>query len=57
MIMKYEGEQSLSAIAREVSLAVPTVNTIVKDASRIKEHVKGTACMKSKIITRDVRVQ
>jgi hypothetical protein len=52
MIRKYEGGQSLLAIARELSRAVSTVNTIVKDAFRIKEHVKGTALMKSTIITK-----
>jgi hypothetical protein len=52
MIRKYEGGQSLSAIAGELSAVVSTVNTIVKDASRIKKHVKGMACMKSTIITK-----
>jgi hypothetical protein len=47
MIRKYEGGQSLSAIARELVLAVSTVNTIVKDAFRIKERVKVTACLSS----------
>jgi hypothetical protein len=52
IIRKYECGQSVTAMARELSLAVSTVNTIVKDAFRIKEHVKGTACMKSTIITK-----
>jgi hypothetical protein len=41
MICKYEGGQSLSAIAHEIGLAVSTVKTIMKDASHIKEHVNA----------------
>ena len=52
MITKYENGQSLSAISRELGLPVSTVNTIVKDADRIKEHVRGSAPMKSTIITK-----
>nr|XP_023694244.1 tigger transposable element-derived protein 1-like [Paramormyrops kingsleyae] len=52
IIRKYEAGQCLSAIAREFGLANSTVNTIVKDAARIKQHVKGTACLKSTIITK-----
>uniref|UniRef100_A0A8C9SKK2 HTH CENPB-type domain-containing protein n=1 Tax=Scleropages formosus TaxID=113540 RepID=A0A8C9SKK2_SCLFO len=52
MIKKYEGGQNLSAIARELGLSVSTVNTIVKNAARIKEHVKGCAPLKSTIITK-----
>jgi hypothetical protein len=52
MINKYESGQSLSTIARELGLSVSTVNTIVKDADRIKEHVRGSAPMKSTIITK-----
>jgi hypothetical protein len=52
IIRKYEGGQRLSAISRELVFAVSTVNAIVKDATRIKEHVKGTAMMKSTIITK-----
>ncbi|XP_068959392.1 uncharacterized protein [Petaurus breviceps papuanus] len=46
IIRKYEGGQKLSSIARELSLAVSTVNSIVKDAARIKEHAEDSACMK-----------
>ncbi|XP_027716875.1 tigger transposable element-derived protein 1-like isoform X2 [Vombatus ursinus] len=46
IIRKYEGGQKLSSIARELGLAVSTVNTIVKDAARIKEHAEDSACMK-----------
>jgi transposase-like protein len=52
MIKKYEGGQSLSAIARELGLSASTVNTTVKDADRIKEHVKGAAPLKSTLITK-----
>nr|XP_023648729.1 tigger transposable element-derived protein 1-like isoform X2 [Paramormyrops kingsleyae] len=52
IIRKYEGGQSLSAIAREFGLAVSTINTIVKDAARIKQHVRRAACLKSTIITK-----
>jgi hypothetical protein len=51
-IKKYEGGQSLSAIARELDLSVSTVNITVKDADRMKEHVKGAAPLKSTIITK-----
>jgi transposase-like protein len=43
MIKKYEGGQSLSATVRELGLSASTVNTTVKDADRIKEHVKEAA--------------
>jgi DNA-directed RNA polymerase specialized sigma24 family protein len=52
MIKKYEEGQSLSAIARELGLSASTVNTTVKDADRMKEHVKGAAPLKSTIITK-----
>jgi len=52
MITKYENGQSLSAISRELGLSVSTVNTIVKDADRIKEHVRGSAPIKSTVITK-----
>lgn len=38
--------------ARELVFAVSTVNTIVKDTALIKEHMKGTAVMKSLITTK-----
>lgn len=52
IINKYESGHSLSSIARELCLPVSTVNTIVKDADRIKEHVKGCAPLRSTVITR-----
>jgi len=52
MIMKYENGQSLSAISRELGLSVSTVNTTVKDADRIMENVRGSAPMKSTVITK-----
>jgi hypothetical protein len=45
MIHKYEFGHSLSAIEHELSLAVYTVNTSMKDAACIKEHAKGMAMM------------
>jgi hypothetical protein len=39
MIHKYEGGQSLSAIAHELSFVVSTVNPAVKDAPHVKKHV------------------
>jgi len=52
MITKYENGQSLSVISRELGLSVSTVNTIVKDADRIKEHVRESAPIKSTVITK-----
>jgi hypothetical protein len=49
MIWKYECGQTLSGIAHELSFVASIVNTMVKDAACIKEHVKGTAKMKSMI--------
>lgn len=48
MICKYKSEQSLSAIAFGLGFEVSAAN-IVKDAARIKEHVKEMAMMKSVI--------
>ena len=53
LISKYEnGLGNMSAVAREFGLSVSTVNSIVKDAERIKEHVKRSALLKSTIITK-----
>jgi hypothetical protein len=52
IIRKYETGRRVSAIACELGLCVSTVNTIVKDADRIKEHVRASAPMKSTIITK-----
>jgi hypothetical protein len=51
-IRKYEGGQSSSATASELRFAASTVNTIVKDAARIKVQEKGMAIMNFMIITR-----
>jgi hypothetical protein len=47
---KYECGQSLSAVAHELGFAVLHVNTTMKDAAHIKEHVKATSMMKLTII-------
>lgn len=52
MIHKYEGGQSLSSISRELGFAASTVSTILKDSARIKEHVRGSAPLKSTVITK-----
>ncbi|XP_066471494.1 tigger transposable element-derived protein 1-like isoform X2 [Tiliqua scincoides] len=52
MINKYEGGQSLSSISRELGFAASTVSTILKDSARIKEHVRGSAPLKSTVITK-----
>jgi hypothetical protein len=36
----------LSALALELGFTVPTVNTIMKDAAHIKEHMKGNKDVK-----------
>jgi hypothetical protein len=40
MIHKYEGGKNVSAIACELGFALSTVNTIMKDAARIKEWLE-----------------
>lgn len=52
IVKKYEGGQSLSSIARELDLATSTVKSILNDSARIKEHVKGSAPLKSTVITK-----
>jgi hypothetical protein len=52
MLKKYEGGQGLSSIARELDLATSTVKSIMNDSARTKEHVKGSAPLKSTVITR-----
>lgn len=52
MINKFEGGQSLSSISRELGFAASTVSTILKDSARIKEHVRGSAPLKSTVITK-----
>jgi hypothetical protein len=51
VLKKYEGGQSLSSIARELVLAASTMKSILNDSARIKEHVKGSAPLKSTVIT------
>uniref|UniRef100_S4RL06 HTH CENPB-type domain-containing protein n=1 Tax=Petromyzon marinus TaxID=7757 RepID=S4RL06_PETMA len=52
IINKHERGQTLSSISRELGLATSTVNTILKDGARIKEHVKGLAPLTSTVITK-----
>ncbi|CAM2120016.1 unnamed protein product [Caretta caretta] len=52
IVKKYEGGQSLSSIARELNLATSTVKSILNDSARIKEHMKGSALLKSTVITK-----
>jgi hypothetical protein len=52
IIHKQEGGQTITSIARELSYAPYAINTIIKDATRIREHAKGTATMKATIITK-----
>jgi hypothetical protein len=49
---KYESGQILFTTALEHGFPVSTVNTIMKDAARIKEHMKGTAMIKLMKITK-----
>jgi hypothetical protein len=51
VLKKYEGGQSLLSIARELDLAASMVKSILNDSARIKEHVKGSAPLKSTVIT------
>jgi transposase-like protein len=46
VICKYESGRSLSAIPLELGFTISTVNTIVKDATHVKEHMNGTTVMK-----------
>lgn len=46
MIRKYGSVQNLREIARELDFVVSTVNTTLKDAARVKDHLRGKAMMK-----------
>jgi hypothetical protein len=54
MLKKYEGDQRLSSIACELDLATSTVKSILNDSARIKQHVKGSAHLKSTVITKQL---
>jgi hypothetical protein len=54
---KCEGKHHLSATTHKFGFRVSTVNTIMKDEAPIREHVEGTAMIKSMIPTRNVMVQ
>ena len=51
VIKQYEGGKNVNAIARDLKLSHTTVSTILKDKERIREAVKGSAPMRSTIIT------
>ena len=51
VIKQYEGGKKVNAIARDFKLSHSTVSTILKDKERIREAVKGSASMRSTIIT------
>ena len=52
VIKLYEGGKKVNVIARELQLSHFTVSTILKDKERIREAVKGSAPMKSTVITK-----
>uniref|UniRef100_K7GEK8 HTH CENPB-type domain-containing protein n=1 Tax=Pelodiscus sinensis TaxID=13735 RepID=K7GEK8_PELSI len=49
---QYEGGQTVSFMSRKLGLSKSTVSTIIKDSDRIREAVKRSAPMKSKILTK-----
>ena len=51
VIKQYEGGKKVNVIARDLKLSHSTVLTILKDKERICEAVKGSAPMRSTIIT------
>ena len=51
VIKQYEGGKKVNAIAHNLELSHSTVSTILKDKERIREAVKGSAPMRSTIIT------
>jgi hypothetical protein len=51
-ILKYEGGQSLSFIAHELDLSASKVKNILNDSVCITKHVKGSAPLKSTVITK-----
>ena len=52
VIKQYEGGKKVSVIARDLQLPHSTVSTILKDKERIHEAVKGSALMRSTVITK-----
>ena len=52
VIKQYEGGKKVNAIARDTKLSHSTVSTILKDKERIREAVKGSAPMRSTVITK-----
>lgn len=52
VIQQYEGGKKVNTIARDLKLSHSTVSTILKDKERIREAVKGSAPIKSTILTK-----
>ncbi|XP_060771024.1 tigger transposable element-derived protein 1-like isoform X4 [Neoarius graeffei] len=52
VIKQHEGGKKVNAIARAMKLSHSTVSTILKDKERICEAVKGSAPMRSTVITK-----
>ncbi|XP_066228014.1 putative CENPB DNA-binding domain-containing protein 1 [Saccopteryx leptura] len=52
VIKQYEGGKKVNVIARDTKLSHSTVSTILKDKERIREAVKGSAPMRSTVITK-----
>ena len=52
VIKQYERGKKVSVIARDLQLPHSTVSTILKDKERIHEAVKGSALMRSTVITK-----
>ncbi|XP_064099524.1 tigger transposable element-derived protein 1-like [Macrobrachium nipponense] len=52
VIKQSEGGKKVSVIARDLHLPHSTVSTILKDKERIREAVKGSAPMRSTVITK-----
>uniref|UniRef100_K7FVN0 HTH CENPB-type domain-containing protein n=1 Tax=Pelodiscus sinensis TaxID=13735 RepID=K7FVN0_PELSI len=52
IVRQYEGGQTVSFMAYHLGLSKSTICTILKDSDRIREAAKGSAPMKSTIITK-----
>ncbi|XP_039593984.1 CENPB DNA-binding domain-containing protein 1-like [Polypterus senegalus] len=52
IIKQYEGGKKVNAIACDMKLSHSTVSTILKDRNRIREAVKGSAPLRSTVITK-----
>uniref|UniRef100_A0A0L8HKQ7 HTH psq-type domain-containing protein n=1 Tax=Octopus bimaculoides TaxID=37653 RepID=A0A0L8HKQ7_OCTBM len=52
VIREHEGGKKVNEIAHELKLSHSTVTTISKDKERIREAVKGSASMRSTVMTK-----